>query len=141
MRDSYVQNLIKISGAEKTQINAIYNAALKTSQEMFLESSLLHEHPVFDVLEGKVCYDKNLQKGVFYPNKHLLALLEESSSKKRSNLFEKNISRFTALLMHAYKDFNDSNADAFKTWISTGHEGNESDFLKWIIEKSNEEKQ
>lgn len=141
MRDSYVQNLIKISGAEKIQINAIYNAALKTSQEMFLESSLLHEHPVFDVLEGKVYYDKNLQKGVFYPNKHLLALLEESSSKKRSNLFEKNISRFTALLMHAYKDFNDFNADAFKTWISAGHEGNESDFLKWIIEKSNEEKQ
>ena len=55
MRDSYVQNLVKLSGSEKTQINTIYNAALRTSQELFLESSLLHEHPVFDVLEGKVC--------------------------------------------------------------------------------------
>jgi len=141
MRDSYVQNLVKLSGEDKTKINAVYNAALRTSQELFLESSKLHEHPSFEVLEGKVCYDKSLKKGVFYPNKHLLNLLDEATSKKRSNLFEKNLSRFTALLMHAYKDFNESETDAYKIWLSTGHDGNESEFLKWIVEKSNEEKQ
>lgn len=140
MRDAYIQNLIKLSSTEKSQINSIYNAALKASQEMFLESSLTHSDPVFDVLEGTVKYNISAGKGIFIPNKHLKNLLSETIEKKKSVLLEKNLSRFTALLMHAYKDFNEKNTDAYKLWLLNGHTGNESEFLNWISKKSDEEK-
>ena len=139
MRDVYLQNLVKLSAAEKNQINAIYTAALKASQEMFVESSLNHNYPVFSILEGTVKYDPTNERGIFYPNSRFAEMLRDTSIKSKSSLFEKNLSRFAALLLHAYKDFNSRDTDAYKLWLSSGHAGSDQDFLNWIKKQSEHE--
>jgi len=140
MRDSYLQSLTKLSSAKKAELNAIYNAALLATQQTYLESSITDNKVSFDVLEGKVKYDKTSEIGIFYPNKHLKALLENVDLKGKAVLLEKTLSRFTALMVHAYKDFNESLENPYKTWLQEGYTGNETDFINWIVEKSHEEK-
>lgn len=141
MRDSYLQNLKKLSGAEKATINSIYQAALKASQQTYYESSILNNRRSFDVLEGHVKYDLQACKGIFYPSTHLKDLLDNCESKSRSILIEKNMSRFAALLVHAYKDFDAEMQNPYLVWKSEGHSGTEEDFIKWIRLKSYEEKE
>lgn len=136
MRDTYIQSVIKLSAAEKSTINSVYNAALKATQQSFIESSALNEIPVIDLLEGRVKYSPEKGCGVFYPNAHLKRILEDTNIKKKSVLLEKNLSRFAALLVHAYKDFHFQDEAPYQTWLESGHSGSEKDFIDWIKEKS-----
>ena len=136
MRDTYIQSVIKLSASEKSAINSVYNAALKATQQSFIESSAINEIPVIELLEGRVKYNTETGYGVFYPNSHLKKILEDTNIKRKSVLLEKNLSRFAALLVHAYKDFHFQDEAPYQTWLEAGHSGSEKDFLDWIKEKS-----
>ena len=136
MRDLYIQNVIKLSAADKTHINSFYNAALKATQQTFLESSSINNIPIIEILEGRVKYDVEKGCGIFYPNSALKRLLEDTNAKGKSILLEKNLSRFAALMSHAYKDFQLHDSDPYQVWLNNGHSGSEEDFIDWIRKMS-----
>lgn len=111
MRDSYIENLRKLTGEEKGQINAVYRAALDAAQQSYYEDLTIKtksgkEFRKFDIFEGTVLqYDPGKGYGYFIPNKHLKELLDNSEAKATSNFLSKKMGRFASILQEAYRDF------------------------------------
>lgn len=109
MRNTYFENIKKISNEDRNTINNVYRAFLCASQQMFVEelkkSSGTEEYLVFPIAEGMLKYDISKHRGIFIPSENFKKLLQTGERSEVSNLLKKEVERFEALVQLAYSGF------------------------------------